>query len=715
MQKSFLLFCFLNLVPLYSQQVISGKIHDQDNNPLEGVNVYIEGSVEGSTTDINGVFSFTTNHSGGLVLNASYIGFQDYSMTIVDGKYTELNITLIEAANNLDEVFIKPSLYSLGKSRTVENMNSLDIVMTGSSNGDIYGALQSLPGTQKVGEDGKLYIRGGEDRETQTYIDGMHVLVPYTSNGQQIPSRSRFSPFLFKGINFSLGGYEVEYGQALSSVLPMETKDLSSDKKYGVNFSPLSIGGGGTYSQGKTSLSAAINLTNLSLYNELFPDNYEWKKNYSQSIGEFQFKKETGKFGLFKFYTSFDQTAFIQNITNSFTPLNQRSFDLDERNYYINSTYQTKTKSGMQFFIGASLSKVKSNYINATIQGDQFFEENGEMHFKAKIKNSFNSVYKLNFGIETYLRKYENTYIDTLGIRRQNLSVEPNIFSIFLDNQLNISNKMFASVSGRSEYSTYNDAYTFSPVVSLSYINEPLQISGVYGNYYQNPENKIMVSNQSPLKPEYATHYIFSTSYHLQNRLLRVEAYYKNYHNLSWIENEVYTSNGYGYSKGFDVYFSDDQTFKNLSYTLSFSNNYSKRLYKNYPILSTPTFSTQINSSLNLKYYIPKFKSFVGVTNTFSSGRPYHNPYETGYINGLTKNYHSLDMNVTFLLKKNVILYTSLSNVLGRENIYGYSFSEITTDGSYLSNPITASRKQFFYLGLFISLKNSTSYDVSNF
>ena len=96
-------------------------------------------------------------------------------------------------------------------------MDALDVVMAGNSCGDIVAALQSLPGTQKVGEDGKLYVRGGESEECQTFINGMHVLVPYSTNAENTAVRGRFSPFLFKGICFSLGGYGGEYGQALSS------------------------------------------------------------------------------------------------------------------------------------------------------------------------------------------------------------------------------------------------------------------------------------------------------------------------------------------------------------------------------------------------------------------------------------------------------------------------------------------------------------------
>ena len=131
-----------------------------------------------------------------------------------------------EKATAIQEVVISASTYSFGKSDNFKTMDALDVVMAGNSCGDIVAALQTLPGTQKVGENGKLYVRGGESEECQTFINGMHVLVPYSTNTENTTVRGRFSPFIFKGINFSLGGYSGEYGQALSSVLPMEHQML---------------------------------------------------------------------------------------------------------------------------------------------------------------------------------------------------------------------------------------------------------------------------------------------------------------------------------------------------------------------------------------------------------------------------------------------------------------------------------------------------------
>ncbi len=716
MNNFFIIMMFFSLMNLQSQNSISGEVKDIKGLPIEGVNIYLEGTIEGSTSNVDGIFSFETNEKSTVTLIASFIGYKDFKKTTTVNDLKNIKITLYIDDTNLDEVVISTSSFSLGKSRTLEKMDALDIVMTGSSNGDIFGALQSLPGTQKVGEDGRLYIRGGEDRETQTFIDGMHVLVAYTSTAQNSPARSRFSPFLFKGINFSLGGYELEYGQALSSVLPMETKDVSSGTKLGVTFSPLNIGGGGTYSFGKESISANLDYTNLSFYNSILPDKLDWVKDYAKLSGELQYKKEIGNSGLFKIYTAYDNTGFIQNITDELNELPTRSFGLKQNNYYVNSTYTTKTKSGLDLFFGAAFSTVNNDYENASVQGDLYEEDMEELHLKSKLKKRVSSIFKINTGVEAYLKKYENKYTDILDVVRQNQKIDQNIYAAFLDNQFKLTRGLYANASGRVEYSTYNSEFNFFPRASINYINGDFQLSGVFGKYYQTPEDVIMASTLTKLKQESSTHYILGSSYSFNDRLLRLELYHKDYKNLSLIEDSNYTSNGFGKSNGFDIYFSDDKTFKDLDYTFSFSYNNSKRLYKDYPVESTPLFSTDINTSLNVKYFMPSIKTYLGVSNTYASGRPYNNPNEPGFVNSKAKSYHSLDMNLTFLLSKKVILFTSLTNVLGRENVFGYNYSDSpNTNGVYKSSPITVSRDRFFFVGLFISLKNNSPYDVSNF
>ena len=125
-------------------------------------------------------------------------------------------------------------------------MKPLDIVTIAGSAGNIIAALQTLPGTQNVGEDGRLFVRGGEANETQTFVDGIRVAQPYCSSTNNLPTRGRFSPFLFSGISFSTGGYSAEYGEALSSVLLLNTQDEPDQNKTEIALMTVGLAVGNT-------------------------------------------------------------------------------------------------------------------------------------------------------------------------------------------------------------------------------------------------------------------------------------------------------------------------------------------------------------------------------------------------------------------------------------------------------------------------------------
>ncbi|MBQ4295222.1 MAG: carboxypeptidase-like regulatory domain-containing protein, partial [Prevotella sp.] len=252
-------------------QTITGIVTD-GRQPLTGANVFVMGTIDGCLTDTLGRFSFTTARTGEVTLKVTYMGYDDHAMTADVAKMNGLAIVMRERATPIDEVVVTASSFNFGKGASCQTMDALDVVLTGSSCGDIVGALQTLPGTQKVGEDGKLYVRGGDSEECQTFVNRMHVLMPYSTNTENNAVRGRFSPFLFKGVNFSTGGYDGEYGQALSSILPMETTDMASSDKYGVSASLVDWNVGGTKTFDHGSLSANAALTSMQLYNRLFPD-----------------------------------------------------------------------------------------------------------------------------------------------------------------------------------------------------------------------------------------------------------------------------------------------------------------------------------------------------------------------------------------------------------------------------------------------------------
>lgn len=234
---------------LYGQEnTVKGLICDENNAPLAFANVSIAGTIDGASSEEDGTFELETSAFGTVILKATSLGYEDYSKEINIPQQDKLIIVLKPNAKVLSEVVVSASSFQL-KGGSSENLKSaVELVTVAGSDGDLYKAMSVLPGVQVAGTDGKLLVRGGESRESQTYIDDMHVLNPYSSTPENTAARGRYSPFLFDGISFQLGGYSSEYSQGLSSILPLSTKDESRVSKLGASILNVGAGAGGTKS-----------------------------------------------------------------------------------------------------------------------------------------------------------------------------------------------------------------------------------------------------------------------------------------------------------------------------------------------------------------------------------------------------------------------------------------------------------------------------------
>ena len=666
---------------IQAQTIISGTISD-GKETLAGANVFILGTIEGCLSDSLGRFSFTTTQTGEVTLKVTFIGFDDYTLKADASKLHDLSIRMSERATTINEVVVTASTFSFGKSDNFKTMDALDVVMAGNSCGDIVAALQTLPGTQTVGEDGKLYVRGGESEECQTFVNGMHVLVPYSTNTENTAVRGRFSPFLFKGINFSLGGYSGEYGQALSSVLPMETTDMATSDKYGVSASLVDWNIGGTKAFKTSSLSFNAALTSMGLYDRLFSQRQDFTRPYRKLSGETQYKKEFACGGVLKSYAGYDLTSVGLHVDD-------RQLSLKEHNVYANVTYKAPLGRGATLFTGIANSSVFNDIDDAVTAGDHYHNFRNEVHLKAEIRKVCSDVLKLSTGIEDYIRNSQ------LRFAPYEYHLDYNILAAHVDAQWRVMPKVFLNMSARLE--AMRNQWLLMPRATLSYIpNKRLQLSLVAGRYSQTPEDDYLAQSSKSLVQSTADHAILSLQYKWQTTLLRIEPYWKRYHHLPLMEKGVWQSHGDGTSQGVDIYLEDHSLFRNLTTTLAYSFNDSKRLYRDYTEERMPDYASRHNLRLTAKYAIGK--TIIGLAESYTSGR--HFPQ------GTTPYYNSVDVNLTYLLSPKVIIYTSLNNIFGRTNIFRYDAA---------GSPVTASRDRFFYIGIFVSLKNNKAYDISNF
>ena len=645
MKSILILILIFFSIQLQAQTTISGKATDKNGVPIIGANVYLENTYDGATTDSNGKFSFSTNEKGEQTLIATYLGFKTYRFTAKVDVLNNMNILLKKEINTLDAVVLSAGSFKAGDNTKVTVMNSLDVVTTAGIAGDFISALQTLPGTQTVADDGRLFVRGGTAEETQVFIDGLQVFRPYSPTQENAPTRGRYSPFLFDGITFSTGGYAAEFGNALSSVLLLNTIDEPEQSQTDLSFMSLGGGVGHTNKWEKDALTFNVQYINLAPYNEIVKSSDIWNKSFESMSGEAVYRHKTEN-GLFKFYSAFDVSKFdVEQENINFEELVRAK--LTDNNWYTNASYngfisdKTKLTTGLSY----SNSNVKVKVIDTDIEDIE-----NSFHAKAKLRHSFSNQFKLSYGAE-----YVSTNFKENGLANQtntfNSSFTNNMAALFAETDIFFSNKFALKAGIRGNYNKLFDEFAFSPRLSLAYkLNKSAQLSFAYGNFYQTPQNNELKINQD-LGLQKATHYILNYQYKKDSRLFRVEAFYKDYDKLIQFDTEFgqpsgnFNTSGFGFAKGLDVFWKDSKTIKNLQYWLSYSYLDTKRKFQDFPTEVMPDYATKHNASLVGKYFITDIRSQIGLTYSFASARPYNNPNSINFMDGRTKSYNSISMN----------------------------------------------------------------------
>lgn len=702
------LFIFLIIgCSLNAQQTISGKVTDTKGLSIEGANVYLDGTYDGATTNEEGLFNFETSEAGTQTLVVSFLSYETKTMSLDVSLLSNVNIKLREDVNTLDAVVLSAGTFEASDNSKVSVLKPLDVVTTASALGDFVGAIQTLPGTSNNAEDGRLFVRGGAADETQIFIDGIRVFTPYSPTPNNLPTRGRYSPFLFDGITFSTGGYSAEYGQALSSVLLLNTIDEPDQNKTDIGI--MTVGGslGNTQKWDKSSLSVSASYINLAPYFAIFENRNDWEKPFQAGQGEAVYRRKFNS-GNLKFYAAFD----IANFDLTQEDINQPDglqFQLNNKNFYTNTSYKGILGNGWSIATGLSYTHARNTI---GIETDDIANTENSFHAKLKFKKRFNSRFKLNFGVEQFLTDFTEDFSNqsfntTYGFNN-------NITAAFAEADVVFSKDLALKVGVRTDYSSIFEDYALAPRAALAYkVSENAQVSLAYGNFYQNP-NANALKFTDDLDPQKTSHYIFNYQYVNNGRIFRAELYRKDYDNLVKFDTEFesftsnFNSDGSGYAQGLDVFWRDNTSVKNLDYWVSYSLLDTQRNHRNFPNQAQPNFASKHNFSIVGKYWVESLKSQIGLDYTHASGRPYTNPNTNQFLSERTKSYNSVSFNWAYLLSPQKILYFSVNNVFGFNNVNGYQYANTpNANGNFSRRALRPATDQFFFVGFFWTISEN--------
>ena len=104
LQKPLAVLFLLCLLPAgaMAQSIVKGVVNDEAGEPIIGATVKVQGTNEGSITDMDGNFSVRANANA--TLNVSYIGYESQSVAV--GGKSFLTIVLKEDSRTLDDVVV---------------------------------------------------------------------------------------------------------------------------------------------------------------------------------------------------------------------------------------------------------------------------------------------------------------------------------------------------------------------------------------------------------------------------------------------------------------------------------------------------------------------------------------------------------------------------------------------------------------------------------
>lgn len=684
-----------------AQTPISGRVTDEKGEAIPGANIVIRNTYDGASTDVEGKFSFTTEEKGPQFVDITFVGYKAFQKQIeIGGSAVVLDVMLKEEINQLDAVVISAGSFTAGEERRRTILKAVDIATTAGATADIAGALNTLPGTQKVGESGRLFVRGGDGREARTFIDGMAVLDAYGPSAPNTPSRGRFLPFMFKGTSFSTGGYSAEYGQALSSALVLNSKDKAEMNQTDIGILSVGADVAQTLAFDRSSWTGKVQYTNISPYFDLIRQRVDWKSAPESLEGSTAFRQQVGKDGLLKFFGNFNRSNLAMYNHDIAQPGIKTLYDLTNKYGYGNGSYQQALNDKWNIRGGLSYT-FNGNYLN-----DSISEVEKGIHGKVVLENSLSDKVELRFGTETISRNYSAT-------QGQSVSFNENIYAGFMESEAYANKHLVAKAGARVEYNSLNGQTGVDPRVSVAYKpGEKGQFSFAYGRFRQSAANQYVRINNS-LSSERAEHFIVNYQVINNDRTLRVEAYYKKYDDLVKFNNgDQYQplSAGNGYARGVEFFWRDNKTFKNVDYWVSYSFLDTQRDYLAFPYSATPSFASKHNLSVVYKHFITPLKTQLGLTYSFSSGRPYYDPNSEKFNHSLTPYYQDVSANISYLPRNWLIVYVSSTNLLGRNNIFGYEFAQAPdANGVYAGRAVRQAALRFMFIGVFITISKNKS------
>ncbi len=198
---------------------LTGKVIDENNDPVEFASVSCAKQGKMTMTALNGTYSLQLQSADSVEIRFSMIGYKTKVRVLrrPRGKQT-MQVVLHSSDNALSEVTITGKRIETGQTQELSKEHIKNMPST--TGNAVEEMIQSQAGVSTHSELSSQYnVRGGSFDENSVYINNVEIFRPFLVRSGQQEGISVINPDMVEKIEFSTGGYEARYGDKMSSAL----------------------------------------------------------------------------------------------------------------------------------------------------------------------------------------------------------------------------------------------------------------------------------------------------------------------------------------------------------------------------------------------------------------------------------------------------------------------------------------------------------------
>jgi len=226
------IYCFASILALLlsfslqaqkKQAFVSGKVVDENENPLSNVSVMILGRQSGITTSDSGTFRLSVPADRAFAIVFSFTGYktEQRNFLLAENEEERIVLRLERGTGSLDPVVVTDQRQR--QEASLIQLNPKNAINIPSPTGGIESLIKVFVGTNNE-LTSQYSVRGGNYDENLIYVNDFEVFRPYLVRSGQQEGLSFINPELARNVNFYSGGFQARYGDKMSSVLDIQYK-----------------------------------------------------------------------------------------------------------------------------------------------------------------------------------------------------------------------------------------------------------------------------------------------------------------------------------------------------------------------------------------------------------------------------------------------------------------------------------------------------------